>query len=563
MRSAPRLILALLAVAGPAVAQLSPGELSHPHRSLEGSAQCLKCHRPRQGVDPQRCLACHQLLRAGIAAGRGLHARPEYEECQRCHVDHHGSDFALVYWGDGGPEAFDHRQAGYALEGRHATLGCRECHRAARIAEPGPLLAAGKDLDRTYLGLATGCEACHADEHRGQFTDAGCLTCHGQEKWKPAPLFDHATTSYPLTGRHRDVGCPKCHPSEADGEKPFVRYRPVAAESCKSCHRDPHRERLGPRCSSCHTTASWRGKVAAASFDHDRTRYALTKRHRRLACRDCHKAGMTAPIPGFERCSTCHDDVHRGQFRHRPDGGRCDACHDLEGFRPARFTPEDHQLYPLTQAHLAVACPACHRVVGAAELVRVDAALGGPAGEIRQYRFPSTACTVCHQDVHRDELDRYLRPTPQDPEGCTGCHNLSHWQSITFEHDRSEYPLTGRHQGVACVKCHPRAAEGDDAGRMRLSGVTTACAGCHRDPHAGQFVRDGEDATCESCHTVFDWRATGFDHDRDSSYKLDGAHARVPCLSCHYTEGDGRGAMWVRYRPLTTACADCHRGRTP
>jgi hypothetical protein len=91
--------LALAAFQPPLHAQISPGPLARAHAKLEGSSQCLACHDPSQGVAAAKCLACHEPLQKRIAAGKGLHARPDHADCKRCHVDHQGAEFELVFWG--------------------------------------------------------------------------------------------------------------------------------------------------------------------------------------------------------------------------------------------------------------------------------------------------------------------------------------------------------------------------------------------------------------------------------------------------------------------------------
>lgn len=548
---------AFLLIAAPGAAQISPGELARAHAGLDGSDHCLECHSKDKGVDPDLCLACHRPLAERLAAGAGLHADPEHRDCRTCHIEHHGRGFELVWWGDGGPRSLDHRLTGYALEGRHASLGCRDCHRAELVVSPRPLLAAGKDLDRTFLGLGTECLSCHTDPHQGQLEGAGCRSCHTLEAWRPAALFDHGSTSFRLTGRHRDAACAKCHPFIRGSET--VRYRGVRAAWCSDCHRDPHGGRLGLRCESCHGTASWRGRIDEASFDHEHTRYPLRGRHREVACVGCHRSGgRTQPIPGFERCSTCHADVHAGQFRDRPDRGACTSCHSVDGFRPARYGLEEHRgsRYPLAGSHLAVPCAACHSTIVPAELVRLEPALQGLDGvaldETRRFTFSSTACEDCHEDPHGGGLDRYREPSAKDPSGCVSCHDLTAWRSYSFDHGRAPFHLAGRHRSVACDACHRR----DTDGRMRLGGVPATCAGCHRDRHAGQFDRGGRPAECESCHTLDDWKPSRFDHAR-AAYQLTGAHRRVPCAGCHPSEGAGEDER-VRYRPLPTTCGGCH-----
>lgn len=540
-------------MAAPAQAQISPGQLSQAHAELEANNQCLACHRQGQGVDAERCLSCHTLLEKRIDAGKGLHAQEDYQECRTCHIEHHGRDFDLVYW-DGGPESLDHDLTGYVLEGKHATLGCRDCHQSQHVQPKRQLLKAGKDLDRTFLGLGTECLDCHDDTHRGQFEDVGCRSCHQLDAWIPAPLFDHQETSFPLTGQHRDVACAECHPSDPgspDNDSSFVQYTGIAAETCMNCHNDPHEARFGTRCETCHATISWQASIDRSSFDHDQTRYPLQGLHRDVTCEDCHTSGkLTEPITGFDRCESCHEDEHDGQFSDREGGDSCDSCHNPEGFRPSLYTLEDHQRssFPLEESHLAVPCFSCHS----------DALIESFTLQI--FTLDSAACTACHDDAHAGELDDYLEPDERDTTGCVSCHTITIWRAASFDHDRSVYPLEGRHVDVACESCHPRQdlASGLQHGLMQLSGVPTACAKCHDDPHAGQFERDGRVISCESCHTVFDWHPDLFDHNRDAAYVLEGAHLDVPCEECHPTVINGENTH-VLYRPRPTQCADCHR----
>lgn len=518
-----------------APAQISPGKLSRPHAKLEGNSHCLDCHDPKQGVAPAKCLSCHEPLQRRIAAGKGLHARQEYRDCKTCHVEHQGLEFELVWWGKQGREAFDHALTGQPLAGKHRELACAKCHQ-----------------QRSYLGAPVDCAACHKDVHQGQFAGRACSSCHTQQTWRPAPGFDHAKSRWPLTGRHAQVACEKCHPrpeSLAGGATALVRvFHAVSGQECARCHQDPHRARLGSACASCHATSGWR-EVRSAGFDHSKTAYPLLGRHATVACDACHRPG--APLrPPHARCSDCHRDAHAGELARRADQGRCESCHDVNGFRPARFGPQEHDAtrYPLRGAHLAVACDACHRRPGAAAT-----AAGRSASLARgafTLRFEARRCGECHADPHRGGMDRFA-----GAGGCESCHSVESWRRVSFDHARTRFVLDGAHARVACAGCH-RPAERAGV-PVRFSGLTSDCAGCHRDPHAGQFAAAGRPAACERCHGVASFSAGRFDHARDSSYRLDGAHARLACAACHKQE-TRNGQRFVRYKPLPTRCAGCH-----
>ncbi|MCM2270866.1 MAG: hypothetical protein NDJ75_12245, partial [Thermoanaerobaculia bacterium] len=305
----------LLLAAGATRAQISPGPLASPHAALEGAGNCLSCHRAGQGVDPQLCLACHAALGERIAAGAGLHRGEASARCERCHAEHNGRQFALVFWPEG-EAAFDHARAGWRLEGGHARVACRDCHRPDRVAPRVVELEPAKNLASTFLGLTTACAACHADPHRGSLRGA-CSECHTQESWKSARAFDHATTRFALDARHARLDCAACHrqpaaPAGAPAPRRFDQFRDrTAPPGCADCHRDPHAGRLGADCASCHPGATFRA-ADRRGFDHDRTRYPLRGRHAAVACERCHAPGRGLRVAEYERCASCHRDPHLG-----------------------------------------------------------------------------------------------------------------------------------------------------------------------------------------------------------------------------------------------------------
>ncbi|MGC8761040.1 MAG: cytochrome c3 family protein [Bryobacteraceae bacterium] len=207
---------------------------------------------------------------------RGL-GKAAGNDCARCHSEHNGSNHALIRWSRP-PERFDHREAGWALEGRHARLECRQCHQEARITEADRAVLRRTNLSQSYAGLESRCTACHRDEHRGDLGQ-DCQRCHTAEAWKPAPGFSHSVARYPLTGRHQQVACGKCHkPIAALGShaqyRNFVQY-----EACRSCHADPHGGSFAGGCERCHTTEGWKGTRIAGQFDHSRTDFPLRGKH--------------------------------------------------------------------------------------------------------------------------------------------------------------------------------------------------------------------------------------------------------------------------------------------
>jgi hypothetical protein len=108
-----------------------------------------------------------------------------------------------------------------------------------------------------------------------------------------------------------------------------VRYKGVASE-CAACHKDAHLGQVAQTCATCHSTTSF----TLASYRHKNAaslRGFFVGRHASATCIDCHPR-ITGKFPAgtgsamffalTDRCTTCHDDVHKGAL-----GPRCADCH--------------------------------------------------------------------------------------------------------------------------------------------------------------------------------------------------------------------------------------------
>jgi hypothetical protein len=519
-------------------AQLSPGRLARVHSTLEGIDKCTSCHPVGNRLSNDKCMECHKEIRTAIASRHGLHAQSANKRCDECHSDHNGEEFRIINFDTTG---FDHRQiTGFAREGKHATIACDSCHTWSYVKSPG-IHALHASRQQTYLGLSDSCASCHADVHKGQFVSL-CSACHDTKAWKPAATFSHHRSRYPLTGKHIKVACADCHKGVVE-RTTAVLYRGMPFSTCESCHRDPHVKTFERRCDECHTTADWKN-TKGATFDHQRTGFPLNGKHATVQCLACHAAKPTAMnasdeqgfhISKFRLCTDCHADAHAGQFAHRADGGKCEPCHTDVDFATTLYSVEQHasSAYPLTGAHVATSCVACHKN-GAVK-----------AKSTRQYHWDrKVTCATCHTDPHKEQFSRANKP-------CESCHVTDSWSKLLFDHAKSRFPLDGKHGSVACAKCHEKADP------VRYVGVDTACAPCHKDPHTGQFAKNGS-TRCEPCHSATSWKNLTFDHNTSSRFILTKAHADVQCAKCHPVEAQG-GKPFVRYKPLRSECEDCHK----
>ena len=466
---------------------ISPGKLSRAHEELEGLRKCTTCHQlGSRGSDDGRCLDCHTPLAEQIDKGRGLHVTFDEPTCAACHKEHFGVDFDVLRFP---PLTFDHATAGYDLLGAHEDLRCRQCHNEELIRNPtlSDFRAEHGSSGTTYLGLGTDCLACHLadDPHAGQFGDEGCTACHGQEGWTPAPGFDHDETRYPLTGRHGNVACSDCHSEVASpsGVR-YVRYARTEYASCLSCHTDTqHRGAMGNDCAACHSTASWT-RISArfeGSFDHGSTGFDLLGAHPLVPCGSCHgqpsqqpegivisfvsgARGATYPRPdvqGEADCLACHVDYHLGRFRESTGGPVCSSCHDDRAWLPTSFDLTRHgpeTTFPLTGAHVVTPCSGCH----------LNPTLGH---ESFAFTISDTSCRACHEttDPHQGQFE----------DGCEACHDTESFRIRDFDHDRTRYPLDGRHRDAPCASCHetPSGAGGEPA--VRYKPLAFECTDCH------------------------------------------------------------------------------------
>lgn len=352
--------------------------------------------------------------------------------------------------------------------------------------------------EEKHRSAPSACGSCHAndDVHDGSL-GADCQDCHSEQSWSDTG-FDHDTVGYRLTGEHASVECVDCHRGNVYDGTPT---------QCVSCHAvdDVHGGSNGPACHDCHSTATWR----SIGFDHfGETGFALEDGHGGLNCQDCHTRGDFKD--GLESaCAGCHlsEDDHQGR-----NGKECENCHVPSEWSDSFFDHGETN-FALHDSHAGLHCSACHK-----DNTRVS--------------LPLT-CAECHalDDSHGGQMG----------EDCGTCHSQIKWHaSVAFDHDLSAFPLTGLHAVTPCGSCHDSNLFNDAADE---------CAGCHADDdiHHGSL---GDD--CGACHTSNEWAVTVFDHDTQTSFALDGAHADVPCSSCHRDSS-------ADVADVPSSCGGCHQ----
>ncbi|AFK05673.1 cytochrome c family protein (plasmid) [Emticicia oligotrophica DSM 17448] len=589
-------------------AQLSPGKLSKAHAKLEGISNCTQCHSIGDKVSNQKCLACHKELNVRVAANKGFHvsAAIKGKECIVCHSEHHELNFDMIRFDK---KTFNHKQTGFELKGAHKTkiVNCNECHKSENI-----VVASLKSKPKTFLGLDTKCLSCHEDYHKKTLS-SDCASCHNQNEFKPATLFNHNNADFTLKGAHKTVDCASCHKTEVRNGDKFTKYSNIPFNNCSSCHKDTHKGKFGGNCEACHTEDSFTKISPTKAFNHTLTGYHLEGKHREINCKKCHEKTVGGE-GGFQEfsavknitCITCHKDIHEGKL-----GQDCKSCHNEQSFllKNKSFVGKfDHDKtdYPLEGKHEVVDCKTCHkadftdplphntcmnchndkhngdfatkkdkypdcatchRVEGfspsnftieqhnKSKFKLVGAHLAQPCFAChlsdKKWTFNNlpTACVECHQDIHAGKLEAKF----YGKESCSSCHNTNNWQEVKFDHKQTAFALIGSHTKVACGECHTH--KDTTPPTQIFKGVSTQCSACHQDVHGGQFKKNNQ-TDCARCHTPNSWKAENFNHNK-TNFKLDGKHQTVSCEECHKeTLKDNKEIR--SYKIAKYRCVDCH-----
>jgi hypothetical protein len=238
-----------------------------------------------------------------------------------------------------------------------------------------------------------------------------------------------------------------------------------------------------------------------SAFPHERLGFSLIGHQRTAAgepfqCRDCHRDDVTTFA--LEACDTCHRqiDVPFMNIHVTSFGTACLDCHDGVDRFDESF---DHNAFSfqLTGRHVDLACEQCHF----------------NARGLGDFQVTLQDCYSCHQqdDEHNGQFG----------VNCAACHNPSGWEDASFDHNLSDFPLTGAHVNLACESCHVNA---------QFEGLSAACVACHEEPafHIGLFGTD-----CASCHSTTSWIPAQFNEQH--TFPLDHGDEVSSCATCHPT----------------------------
>jgi hypothetical protein len=399
---------------------------------------------------------------------------------------------------------FDHTATGFVLEGQHARVACRDCHRQPQFANIG-----------------TRCSDCHQDAHQARL-GPNCEQCHTPDAWveRTRAQRDHDMTRLPLVGAHAKVDCDACHSGAVSGTyvgTPFECYACHQADFEAASNPDHRTAGFTTDCNRCHGvfSSTW----GRGDFVHS-LNFPLTGAHGTLACAACHTTGFAGTATD---CYACHQPEYDASVNppHASAGlgTDCATCHASTAWRPTRY---DHATtgFALTGGHSQVACASCHQ-----------------AG----YVNTPADCYSCHRPDY-EQVNDPNHVAGGFPTDCTTCHSTTRWDQSTFDHARTAFPLTGAHTAQACTQCHTSG----------YTGTPTDCYACHRTNYDAT-TNPGHAAaniptTCVTCHSSTAWSPAQFNHNT-TSFPLTGAHTAQACAACHATG----------YTGTSTDCYACHQ----
>ncbi len=247
-------------------------------------------------------------------------------------------------------------------------------------------------------------------------------------------------------------------------------------------------------------------------------------------CDNCHESfsqGAQSPL-----CLDCHKKIRRDVSTGEGFHGRshsvsqqeCRDCHTDHIGRDADIVLLDAETFDhaatdfaLNGHHKTLACADCHKP------------------DIKKRDTVGT-CFDCHEhdEPHKTRLGRE----------CENCHRATGWADISsFDHSKTDFPLKGTHETVACKACHIGEVYSD---------LPKTCVGCHRiqDVHNTTFSEK-----CETCHSPSKWAEIRFDHDTSTDFTLTGKHKTATCYDCH----DNKTAA----ADQVATCIGCHKEDDP
>lgn len=462
---------------------------------------CSDCHTSGYQNTSMECNSCHFSDFQNTVNPNHQQLGLE-QNCEQCHSTNPN-------WQ---PSSFPVHNEFYLIEGAHVTISndCNSCHNG------------------DYVNNKNQCYDCHVNDYTNttnpshQSTGFGtdCETCHTQNAWEPA-TFDHDNQFFPIySGKHNNEWneCSDCHTNSSNYQ----------IFECITCHEhnqtdmdNEHKDVQGyqyisTECLACHPTGDEEG-----AFNHATSLFPITGAHSSQECSSCHFGSYSN---ASAECSSCHQSNFNNALepKHNEAGisVKCENCHNSIIWKPSEFSHSTTG-FELTGGHNLTQCFDCHSLSTANAI---------------------SECFGCHENKYIQAPEH----TAQNyPKTCQNCHNTINWEETNFDHNITNFALTGAHIGTSCDNCHSNG----------YTGTSTVCKDCHTNDFNissnPSHTNLGLSTDCVYCHSTSpNWQPASFSV-HNNYYALVGAHSSISndCSTCH--NGD--------YNITLNQCYDCHQ----
>jgi hypothetical protein len=357
---------------------------SFPLTGAHITVPCASCHinNNYSGSLPTACYGCHKADFTGTT--NPPHVSSGFPtDCTQCHN--------TTSWTT---STFNHNNTSFPLTGAHVTVPCASCHTNNNF---GP-------------NIPTTCVSCHQADYNGTTNPAhvaagfptDCTICHSTTNWTTS-TFNHATTTFPLTGFHATMQCVQCHTSATT-------YNGSLPTLCYGCHQADWNGTTNPAhaaagfpttCDTCHTTTDWTG----ATFNHANTPFPLTGAHTTVACNLCHINNVFAGTP--TDCYSCHTADYTGTTNPNHTTAKwpttCTTCHTTTNWTSATLPTSYHTFFPTTHGNANSVCATCHTNSSDYSVFTCTGCHGGNNAanfkhpNVNGYVYNSVNCYACHK----------------------------------------------------------------------------------------------------------------------------------------------------------------------
>ncbi len=441
-------------------------------------------------------------LTVSLSAQKSPHGESFKANCDDCHkTEGWKVDLKTL--------SYDHDGTKFPLVGQHQQVSCKDCHTSLEFAK-----------------TQTECNSCHTDIHE-QTVGNACARCHTPSSWVVTNITSlHQQSRFPLIGPHATADCKACHKNllsanaTSSATASLLRFDPMGIE-CYDCHRNNYLATTNPNhqhanystnCSECHNINSFTWKGAGVNHNF----FPLTGGHALNDCLKCHTSGSYSGLSS--ECVSCHQPDYASALNpnHTSLGfaTNCKECHTLDpGWKPAEYRDHDAKSFPIYSGkHKGEwnSCADCHT---------------NPS-DYKQF-----TCISCHEHEQgntngkHDGVSGYEYNSP----ACLACHPTGSAEG-SFDHNKSNFPLTGAHTTTPCSDCHTSG----------FAGTSNVCATCH---------------------------INNYNQSTNPNHKSPGSKFTEDCAACHTTDAGWKPATYPTHSnlegahiPIANSCADCHKG---